>query len=82
VLGCRSTTSATAGRCVPTDEFLKLGDRALLTTADTVSHQAAVDQAQREYDPFARARAELPSPVESGRAIRQIRGGHAEHVPG
>ncbi len=46
------------------DEFLKLSDRALLTDAGTVSHQAAVDQAQREFDLFARARAALPSPVE------------------
>ena len=56
------------------DEFLKLSDRALLTTAGTVSHQAAVDQAQHQFDLFARARAELPSPVEDhfAAALRAI----------
>jgi hypothetical protein len=56
------------------DEFLKLSDRALLADAGTVSHQAAVDLAQREYDLFARARAALPSPVEDhfDAAVRAI----------
>ena len=32
--------------------------------AGEVSHQAAIDKAQREFEVFARARAELPTPVE------------------
>ena len=56
------------------DEFLKLSDRALLTDAGAVSHQDAIDKAQREFERFARARAELPSPVEDhfADAVRDV----------
>lgn len=36
------------------DEFLRLGERGILTHAGTVSHEAAVAQAQAEFDAFHR----------------------------
>lgn len=47
------------------DEYLALSDRAILPDAGSVSHQDALDKAQREFDRFSRARAELPAPVET-----------------
>jgi hypothetical protein len=46
------------------DDFLKLSDREILTHAGSISHDLASKQALGEYQQFAKARAELPSPVE------------------
>ena len=40
-------------------------DRDVLQHAGLVSHDAAIEKAQREFDQFAAARAELPSPIEA-----------------
>jgi len=47
------------------DDFLKLGDRAILQHAGRVSHEVAVATAEQQYDRFARTRAGLPSLVET-----------------
>ena len=46
------------------DDFLRLSERDLLTHAGAVSHDAAVQKAELEYDRFAAARSALPSEVE------------------
>ena len=63
-----------AGWAHKLDEFLKLSDRELLANAGSVSHQAALDKAQREFELFARTRAELPSLVEDhfATAVRDV----------
>ena len=47
------------------DDFLKLADHEILTHAGHVSHEDAQRKASSEYERFAKARAELPAPVES-----------------
>ena len=63
-----------AGWAHKLDEFLKLSDRELLANAGSVSHQAALDKAQREFELFARTRAALPSLVEDhfATAVRDV----------
>src|SRR5579862_8032288 len=46
------------------DEFLRLSDREILTHQGRVSHDAAVAQAEAEYEKFRTSQASLPSPVE------------------
>ena len=46
------------------DSFLKLGDREILHHAGRISHDEAMAKAGLEYDRFATARAQLPTPVE------------------
>ncbi|MCE9575761.1 MAG: virulence RhuM family protein [Deltaproteobacteria bacterium] len=46
------------------DDFLRLSERKILTHAGSVSHDAAMAQAELEFDRLASARAALPSPVE------------------
>lgn len=47
------------------DDFLKLSDREILSHRGKLSHEDAVSRALGEYQQFARARAELPAPVEA-----------------
>ena len=47
------------------DDFLRISERDILDHAGKVSHQAAVAQAELEYERFAAHRAALPSPVEA-----------------
>jgi len=47
------------------DDFLRLSDREILTHAGTVSHEAAVAKAEREYAVFDAQRRSLPSRVEA-----------------
>ncbi len=47
------------------DDFLRLSDREILSHAGKVSHDTAVEKAEREYDRFSAQRAALPSPVEA-----------------
>ncbi len=46
------------------DDFLRLSDREILRHAGKVSHDAAAEQATREFDRFEAQRRTLPSPVE------------------
>lgn len=46
------------------DDFLRLGDRAVLTHAGSVSHAEAVAKAKQQFEMFAKQRSELPSAVE------------------
>ena len=46
------------------DEFLKLTGRKVLANAGSVSHQAALDKASKEYAEFKKQLASLPSDVE------------------
>ena len=62
------------------DDFLRLGERDILTHAGTVTHEVAAARAESEYERFASQRASLPSPVEqhfdeSIHAVKQIEGG-------
>lgn len=56
------------------DEYLELSDREVLRGAGSVSHEVAVDKAQREFEHFAAAKAALPSPVEEhfAAAVRDV----------
>jgi hypothetical protein len=57
------------------DDFLKLSDREILRHAGSISHDAAQAKAEEEYAHFAKARAELPAPVEKHfeEAIRDVK---------
>jgi len=57
------------------DDFLGLSDRGILRHAGTVSHESAVARAEREYEQFAKVRAELPAPVETHfeEAVRDVK---------
>jgi hypothetical protein len=56
------------------EDFLRLGEREVLTHAGKISHEVAVARAEVEYDKFAAQRATAPSPVEQHfeLAIREI----------
>lgn len=56
------------------DEYLKLAGRDVLRGAGAATHEAAIEQAQRELDAFATARANLPSAVEAhfDEAVRDV----------
>jgi hypothetical protein len=46
------------------DDFLKLGERAVLTHVGAISHAEAAQKAELEYETFAVRRRTLPSPAE------------------
>ncbi len=46
------------------DDFLRLGERDILTHAGNVSHQEALDKAEQEYDKFRKQQLAVPSRVE------------------
>ncbi len=59
------------------DDFLRLSEREILDHAGKVTHDDAVAKAQLEYERFAAARVELPSPVErhfeeAARDVKQL----------
>lgn len=56
------------------DEYLKLASRDVLRGAGSVSHEDAIEKAQREFDAFSTVRANLPSPVEAHfeEAVREV----------
>jgi len=57
------------------DDFLRLGDREVLTHPGTVSHEDAVSKAEQEYERFAKRRAVLPALVEEdfARALEAVK---------
>jgi len=57
------------------DEFLRLGEREILTHAGRVEHQAAIDKAYVEYEKYHAKEMERPSPVEGhfSEAIRKTK---------
>lgn len=56
------------------DDFLRLGERDILSHAGRVSHQEALTKAEQEYEKFRKQRIEEPSRVEQDfeRAIQQL----------
>ena len=46
------------------DDFLRLSDRDILTHAGKISHEAAVEKAEAEFDKLRQAQAALPQPVD------------------
>jgi hypothetical protein len=56
------------------DEYLKLSERDVLTHVGSVSHEVAVQKAQRELDLYDAERARLPSPAEAHfeEAVREV----------
>ena len=68
------------------DDFLKLFERDILTHAGKVTHDAAVAKAEREYQQFAAAHADLPTPVEKHfeeavRAMKQLEDARTSRRP-
>ncbi len=57
------------------DDFLKLGERDVLTHAGSISHAEAVLKAEQEFETFATARRALPSPAEKhfDDAVKQVK---------
>lgn len=57
------------------DDFLKLSEREILTHAGSISHDAAVEKAQLEYERFAKEQRALPSAAEKdlNDAIREVK---------
>ncbi len=53
-----------AGWITKLDDFLRLGERDILTHAGKVSRERAMEKADGEYEKFAAAQSALPSPVE------------------
>lgn len=69
------------------DDFLKLSEREILRHAGKVSHEDAIVKAEREYDRFAKARAELPAPVDKHfedavRDVKQLDKRRRARIPG
>lgn len=56
------------------DEFLRMSEREILTHAGRISHDAAIDKAELEYEKFRLQQANLPQPVERDfeEAIKQL----------
>lgn len=56
------------------DEFIQLSEREILTHAGSVSHEAALALAEREYEKFRAARLALPTKVDEDfeRAVKQL----------
>ena len=56
------------------DEFIQLSEREILTHAGTVSHEAALALAEKEYEKFRAARLALPTKVDDDfeRAVKQL----------
>jgi hypothetical protein len=46
------------------DDFLRLGEREILSHAGTMSHEQATAKAEKEFEQFHQAQLRLPSPVE------------------
>jgi len=57
------------------DDFLRLGERDILTDAGKISHEEAVAIARAEYDRYRDARLNDPSPVEKDflKAVKKIK---------
>ena len=57
------------------DDFLRLSDRELLTHAGRVSHEAALQHAEAEYEKFRAIEAAKPSPVEKAfeAAVKKVK---------
>lgn len=66
------------------DDFLRLSDREVLSSAGSISHEAAVTKAEREYERFSADRAALPSPVERhfDEAVREVKRLEKGRLPG
>lgn len=56
------------------DGFLTLNDRSILTNAGRISHEMALEKAEREYVKFKAVEATLPQPVDRDfeRAIQDV----------
>lgn len=53
-----------AGWIAKLDDFIRISDREILTHAGRVSHEAAKQKAELEYERYRRAQAALPQPVD------------------
>jgi len=56
------------------DDFLRLSEREILTSAGKITHKAAVDHANKEFDKFKALQATAPSAVEKDfeRSLKQL----------
>ncbi|MDD2324839.1 MAG: virulence RhuM family protein [Alphaproteobacteria bacterium] len=56
------------------DDFLRLSEREILTSAGKITHKAAVDHANKEFDKFKALQATAPSAVENDfeRSLKQL----------
>jgi len=46
------------------DDFLRLSDRGILTHAGNISHEAALEKAEGEFEKYRRTQAAFPQPVD------------------